>query len=565
MPTPLNLTGLGARILAQVRGETIPVFNVRDSQFAGGAKGDGVTNDTAAIQAAADAAAGSVLVFFPPGNYRVTSVRPPDSGLRVVGNGATLTHIPGSVDPIFYRAQSPRTLISGFYCSGLRFQGDATATVQAQRLAIWLIVAEDVVIEDCEFRDFISAAIQIGDSRRVWIRNNRVFNCAFASSMSRNAIGIKGTQSGFIDPTSADATGDTWITGNYVEGNMEGAGIAVVQPEAVTHSRCVVSNNIVRGPAVFGGITVEAGYAINTLVQGNQVYNCGHNFQSGIQVAVSTRPTPGGDVVKRNIVADNIVDSEEQPTAKGITLYGGKATISGNVVRSSMTGITVVGDATSPYRADNVAVTGNQVTLCNTDSTDANRPMGITLLTADNVSLSGNVVTMEPGGFSKDGIHANDVIGFSISGGQINGMGRHGVNLAGSAKNGLVSGVHILNPNTNGVFANGIHIAAATCDNISIKANRCEDNRGTVLMRSGIDMAAAATNVRIEDNDILNFTFAMILVAAGTPLVNGYFGMTPEGNLIAAVGSMVRRLNGGAATTLYVKESGTGNTGWVAK
>lgn len=40
---------------------------------------------------------------------------------------------------------------------------------------------------------------------------------------------------------------------------------------------------------------------------------------------------------------------------------------------------------------------------------------------------------------------------------------------------------------------------------------------------------------------------------------------TPEGVVIAPVGTLYRRLDGGANTTLYVKESGVGNTGWVAK
>ena len=40
---------------------------------------------------------------------------------------------------------------------------------------------------------------------------------------------------------------------------------------------------------------------------------------------------------------------------------------------------------------------------------------------------------------------------------------------------------------------------------------------------------------------------------------------SPEGVITAAVGSIYTRTNGGAGTTLYVKESGTGNTGWVAK
>lgn len=40
---------------------------------------------------------------------------------------------------------------------------------------------------------------------------------------------------------------------------------------------------------------------------------------------------------------------------------------------------------------------------------------------------------------------------------------------------------------------------------------------------------------------------------------------TPEGALAAPVGHLYLRTDGGASTTLYVKESGAGNTGWVAK
>jgi len=40
---------------------------------------------------------------------------------------------------------------------------------------------------------------------------------------------------------------------------------------------------------------------------------------------------------------------------------------------------------------------------------------------------------------------------------------------------------------------------------------------------------------------------------------------SPAGAVTAVVGSLYLRTDGGANTTLYVKESGTGNTGWVAK
>lgn len=40
---------------------------------------------------------------------------------------------------------------------------------------------------------------------------------------------------------------------------------------------------------------------------------------------------------------------------------------------------------------------------------------------------------------------------------------------------------------------------------------------------------------------------------------------TPEAAVTAPVGSLFLRTDGGATTTLYVKTSGTGNTGWTAK
>lgn len=51
---------------------------------------------------------------------------------------------------------------------------------------------------------------------------------------------------------------------------------------------------------------------------------------------------------------------------------------------------------------------------------------------------------------------------------------------------------------------------------------------------------------------------------AGTVIWTSGTG-TPEGAVTAEVGSLFTRTDGGANTTLYVKESGSGNTGWVAK
>lgn len=54
--------------------------------------------------------------------------------------------------------------------------------------------------------------------------------------------------------------------------------------------------------------------------------------------------------------------------------------------------------------------------------------------------------------------------------------------------------------------------------------------------------------------------------AFGTLPLDGLVGSgSPEGVVAAPVGSTYRRTDGGAGTSHYFKESGTGNTGWVAK
>ncbi len=67
--------------------DKVALFNVTSTNFAGGAKGNGVTNDTAAIQAAIFAAQtnGGGIVFFPAGTYLVTSNLMVTNGVELRG------------------------------------------------------------------------------------------------------------------------------------------------------------------------------------------------------------------------------------------------------------------------------------------------------------------------------------------------------------------------------------------------------------------------------------------------------------------------------------------------
>lgn len=65
-------------------------------------------------------------------------------------------------------------------------------------------------------------------------------------------------------------------------------------------------------------------------------------------------------------------------------------------------------------------------------------------------------------------------------------------------------------------------------------------------------------------NNMLRFLFEKVVADGENRDITFGYG-TPESAVTKSVGSLFLRLDGGANTTLYVKESGTGNTGWVAK
>lgn len=77
------------------------------------------------------------------------------------------------------------------------------------------------------------------------------------------------------------------------------------------------------------------------------------------------------------------------------------------------------------------------------------------------------------------------------------------------------------------------------------------DNSATIAQQAAADAVTAQVAAEAARDDIL------ALVKTGTG--------TPEGAVTASVGTLFLRTDGGTSTTLYVKESGTGNTGWVAK
>lgn len=75
-----------------------------------------------------------------------------------------------------------------------------------------------------------------------------------------------------------------------------------------------------------------------------------------------------------------------------------------------------------------------------------------------------------------------------------------------------------------------------------------------------IGTAEGLTNL----NNMLRILFDNVAGDTETVRIYKDYG-SPENAIAAGIGSLYLRLDGGASTTLYVKESGTGDTGWVSK
>lgn len=102
---------------------------------------------------------------------------------------------------------------------------------------------------------------------------------------------------------------------------------------------------------------------------------------------------------------------------------------------------------------------------------------------------------------------------------------------------------------------------------------------GTMDAANAAILKTTSTNGILFNKHLIPSTSNLSLGSSGLPMnavfstkfmysatVGDFFGTgSPEGSLSAGIGSTYRRADGAAGTAFYVKETGTGNTGWIAK
>ena len=146
------------------------IINVRDY----GAKGDGSTNDTTAINNAIAALTNNSCLYFPPGQYNVT-------GLNNLSNLTNVALI-GEAATIYQTTQANNILVVDYTCSkimvdNIRFGGAASSRLNGIHLRFR---ASDSIVSDCEFYGSSDFGLFIGDHNQTTpTRNVQVRNCYF--------------------------------------------------------------------------------------------------------------------------------------------------------------------------------------------------------------------------------------------------------------------------------------------------------------------------------------------------------------------------------------------------
>lgn len=460
-----------------------------------GAVGDGVANDTAAIQAALNSSGGKRVVGEAGKIYSCLNILVP-RGAIFDGSGITLKARVATADGfvIGFAADATDARIINTTIDGNK--AAQTFKVDGVKLR-----GSRVLVADNHINEATGSGVSV-DAGASWfgiVRNTlrghdlRGVTIEFSSTLETSYFSVS-------DNTISDvgSTGISWISGD------DGSGLS----SAGIHYAQFIGNRVFNTglDVVAGGI---GGYSknnrfvliANNVLEGigNHVFHVGGNnititgniardiTRSGVLVRNwPNEQTTGGDLGNQVIIANNTFELTADPeSGSGISVQNyERVTIANNIIRgSAKTGIEVLGKRLSrTSRCTDVTISGNQVfEVIDLTVAPSIIESGIDVNQVDRVTINGNVVR----GTNDSGIRTENCLDLIIQG-----------NISSDSTGG--AGILVLN-------------GADSTENVLIQGNACEDN-GTF----GIQLSSAVNRVVVADNIIRGNTSGQLNLGSAT-------------------------------------------------
>jgi len=485
---------------------------------------------------------------------------------------------------------------------------------------IKLLNVTDCVIDGCVLYRVPGIAINYAGVRGMLITNNRISECG------RDGIsGFYTATGGFSNVRIADnevwLNGDDgiviWADSDTLTNGTAATVATTANSTAITGSGTSWTSADVGKTIVLPTAGVDGNLLETTIAAVASTTSATLTHPASVTVA-SESATYGIVRPTNYAIVGNVIRSANVSDALGgnraIALRGcGFGVVSGNTTSESFGAALEVGPASSNANiySRNVTVTGNTFDRGGYYGGTATRRQGIDLRYAIECTITGNVVTRSYG----DGISAIYTQNCSIVGNTVSESGDYGIRANGqNATNRANRGLRIANNTVTRSYSGGIrsdqsfvHIVDNECNNNGtngglaatdygiylsgqgdalVVGNRCTDTRatGAKTQAGGIYVSAAYAGQAIVIGNILTGTAGTALFRGTTFMEMGNLCSTsnqalnhwamhtgveihsgsgsPESAVSAPVGSLYLRSDGSAGTSFYVKESGTGNTGW---
>jgi hypothetical protein len=514
-----------------------------------GAVGNGTTDDTAAITAAIAAAGVGGNILVPAGmNCLVSSeVTFSVAGQQLSARGAKFTKAASFTGTCVIRVSAINVLLNGLEIEGTDQTEDGvitsagaasgfTASNLKIRNCLYGISAQsnsNIIIDSCDIattaRNCIRAqnAAATAAQTNIAITNNRLdMSSATAATTVYQCFLVWGACVTAGD-TSLFTTNVT-VSGNLMTHVYDPTNSAAEIGEFRFINNGVYSNNT----GINGSMLVSVGASNNVTVSGNSGLNqtfYGIEFGGLTTSAAVTVNQPctncsaTGNTIKGGNILNYGVGIQGTYPSKGVSISG-----------NSIDGTTLHGILVNDQWTD-ITISGNRIDITDTVSSAQH---GVwcngTATPIQEVVITGNVING-------------------------NSQGERGIRLE-NTQYATVTGNVIPNWTLAGVFING---PLATCDEISIVGNSFKGLTTTAIVKGG----TLGDNVTTYANTgyLRTGTTAVNDLNLNLNLLEAWGTGTPQSVVTAGVGSIFHRTDGGASTCLYVKESGTGNTGWAAK